>query len=197
MLRYLKQAFPNIERITSYGRAENLSKTSAEEFVELKDAGLDRIHSGFETGSDAVLQMINKGVTQEQEITAGKNVKAGGIELSIYFMAGVGGHNLTEDNALSTAYVINQVNPDFVRVRTAAYKPGTELYDEWKQGLIVPCTDEEKLLEIRKVIKLADGVDTRIVSDHILNLLMDIEGRMVDDKDYLLEQRPVSLCKMK
>ena len=187
VLRYLKQAFPNIERITSYGRAENLSKTSAEEFVELKDAGLDRIHSGFETGSDAVLQMINKGVTQEQEITAGKNVKAGGIELSIYFMAGVGGHNLTEDNALSTAYVINQVNPDFVRVRTAAYKPGTELYDEWKQGLIIPCTDEEKLLEIRKIIELADGVDTRIVSDHILNLLMDIEGRMVDDKDYLLK----------
>lgn len=187
VLRYLKQAFPNIERITSYGRAENLSKTSAEEFVELKDAGLDRIHSGFETGSDAVLQMINKGVTQEQEITAGKNVKAGGIELSIYFMAGVGGHNLTEDNALSTAYVINQVNPDFVRVRTAAYKPGTELYDEWKQGLIVPCTDEEKLLEIRKIIELADGVDTRIVSDHILNLLMDIEGRMVDDKNYLLQ----------
>ena len=187
VLRYLKQAFPNIERITSYGRAENLSKTSAEEFVELKDAGLDRIHSGFETGSDAVLQMINKGVTQEQEITAGKNVKAGGIELSIYFMAGVGGHNLTEDNALSTAYVINQVNPDFVRVRTAAYKPGTELYDEWKQGLIVPCTDEEKLLEIRKVIELADGVDTRIVSDHILTFLMDIEGRMVDDKNYLLQ----------
>lgn len=187
VLRYLKQAFPHIERITSYGRAENLSKTSAEEFADLKDAGLDRIHSGFETGSDAVLQMINKGVTQEQEIIAGKNVKAGGIELSIYFMAGVGGHDLTADNALGTAYVINQVNPDFVRVRTASYKPGTDLYDEWKQGLIVPCTDEEKLLEIRKVIELADGVDTRIVSDHILNLLMDIEGHMVNDKDYLLQ----------
>ena len=45
VLRYLKQAFPNIERITSYGRAENLSKTSAEEFVELKDAGLDSEHA--------------------------------------------------------------------------------------------------------------------------------------------------------
>ena len=125
VIRYLKQAFPQIERITSYGRAENLSKTSPEEFADLKDAGLDRIHSGFETGSDKVLQMINKGVTQEQEIIAGRNVKAGGIELSIYFMAGVGGHDLTEDNAEGTAYVINQVNPDFVRVRTAAYKPGT------------------------------------------------------------------------
>ena len=186
VIRYLKQAFPQIERITSYGRAENLSKTSPEEFADLKDAGLDRIHSGFETGSDKVLQMINKGVTQEQEIIAGRNVKAGGIELSIYFMAGVGGHDLTEDNAEGTAYVINQVNPDFVRVRTAAYKPGTELYDEWKQGLIIPCTDEEKLLEIRRIIELAEGVDTKIVSDHILNLLMDIEGYMVKDKERLL-----------
>lgn len=186
VIRYLKQAFPQIERITSYGRAENLSKTSPEEFADLKDAGLDRIHSGFETGSDKVLQMINKGVTQEQEIIAGRNVKAGGIELSIYFMAGVGGHDLTEDNAEGTAYVINQVNPDFVRVRTAAYKPGTELYDEWKQGMIIPCTDEEKLLEIRRIIELAEGVDTKIVSDHILNLLMDIEGYMVKDKERLL-----------
>ena len=186
VIRYLKQAFPQIERITSYGRAENLSKTSPEEFADLKDAGLDRIHSGFETGSDKVLQMINKGVTQEQEIIAGRNVKAGGIELSIYFMAGVGGHDLTEDNAEGTAYVINQVNPDFVRVRTAAYKPGTELYDEWKQGLIIPCTDEEKLLEIRRIIELAEGVDTKIVSDHILTLLMDIEGSMVKDKERLL-----------
>ena len=186
VIRYLKQAFPQIERITSYGRAENLSKTSPEEFADLKDAGLDRIHSGFETGSDKVLQIINKGVTQEQEIIAGRNVKAGGIELSIYFMAGVGGHDLTEDNAEGTAYVINQVNPDFVRVRTAAYKPGTELYDEWKQGLIIPCTDEEKLLEIRRIIELAEGVDPKIVSDHILNLLMDIEGSMVKDKERLL-----------
>ena len=58
---YLRQAFPSIRRITSYGRAENLSKVSAEEFAELKKAGLDRIHSGFETGSDAVLKKINKG----------------------------------------------------------------------------------------------------------------------------------------
>lgn len=186
VIRYLKDAFPQIERITSYGRAENLSKTSPEEFADLKDAGLDRIHSGFETGSDKVLTMINKGVTQAQEIIAGKNVKAGGIELSIYFMAGVGGHDLTADNAEGTAEVINQINPDFVRVRTAAYKPGTELYDEWQQGLIIPCTDEEKLIEIRRIIELADNVDTRIVSDHILNLLMDIEGHMIKDKSRLL-----------
>lgn len=186
VLIYLKQAFPSIKRITSYGRAENLSRVSAEEFAELKAAGLDRIHSGFESGSDAVLKKINKGVTQQQEITAGKNVKAGGIELSIYFMPGVGGRELSEDNALGTAHVINEVNPDFVRVRTSAVKPGTGLHEDFINGEFTLCSDDEKLLEVRTVIEKADGVDTRLVSDHIINLLQKVEGSLKNDKIKLL-----------
>ena len=186
VLIYLKQAFPSIKRITSYGRAENLSRVSAEEFAELKAAGLDRIHSGFESGSDAVLKKINKGVTQQQEITAGKNVKAGGIELSIYFMPGVGGRELSEDNALGTAHVINEVNPDFVRIRTSAVKPGTGLHEDFINGEFTLCSDDEKLLEVRTVIEKADGVDTRLVSDHIINLLQKVEGSLKNDKAKLL-----------
>ena len=71
-----------------------------------------------------MLLRINKGVTQAQEITAGKNVKAGGIELSVYFMPGVGGRELTAENAEETARVVNEIDPDFLRIRTAAVKAG-------------------------------------------------------------------------
>lgn len=187
VLVYLRQAFPSIRRITSYGRAENLAKVSAEEFAELKAAGLDRIHSGFESGSDAVLKKINKGVTQQQEITAGKNVKAGGIELSVYFMPGVGGKELTEDNALGTAHVVNEVNPDFLRIRTAAVKEGTGLYEDFVNGEFTLCSDDEKLLEIRTVIEKAEGVETRLVSDHMINLLQDVEGSLKSEKTKMLD----------
>ncbi len=187
VLIYLRQAFPTIKRITSYGRAENLAKVSPEEFAELKAAGLDRIHSGFESGSDAVLKKINKGVTQQEEITAGKNVKACGIELSIYFMPGIGGYELSEDNALGTAHVVNEVDPDFLRIRTAAVKPGTELYDDFMSGSFTLCSDDEKLLELRTVIDKAKGVDTRLVSDHIINLLQDVEGSLKNEKDKMLD----------
>ncbi len=177
VLVYLRQVFPQIKRITSYGRAENLSRSTAEDFAELKSAGLDRIHSGFETGSDAVLKRINKGVTQEQQIRAGKAIKAGGIELSIYFMPGVGGKDLSADNAEGTAEVINAVNPDFVRVRTAAIKPETELYQDWQDGLFELCSDDDKVREIRRVIELADeDLLTYLVSDHMINLLQSVEG---------------------
>lgn len=187
VLKYLKQAFPQIKRITSYGRAENLARVSAEEYAELKAAGLDRIHSGFESGSDAVLEKINKGVTAQQEITAGKNIKAGGIDLSVYFMPGVGGKELSEDNALGMAHVINEVDPDFIRIRTSALKPGTELHDDFLNGEFTICSDDEKLMEIRTIIEQANGIETKLVSDHIVNLFQNIESSLKNDKTEMLE----------
>ena len=186
VLIYLKEAFPQIRRITSYGRAENLARHDGEYFAELKAAGLDRIHSGFESGSDAVLQLINKGTTQAQQIAAGRAVKAGGIELSVYFMPGVGGKALSQENAEETARVINAIDPDFLRVRTAAVKPGTDLYEDYMEGHFQLCSDDDKVGEIRRVIELADGISTRIVSDHMVNLLQDIQGRMIADRGRLL-----------
>ncbi len=186
VLQYLKSVFPHIERITSYGRAENLSKVSASEFAELKASGLDRIHSGYESGSDEVLKLVNKGVTSEQQIQAGQNIKAGGIELSVYFMPGLGGKALSRENARGMADVVSQANPDFVRIRTACIKPETELYHDFKKQGIALCSEDEKVLEIRTLITEITGADTRIVSDHIVNLLQGVKGSVQKDKEKML-----------
>ena len=116
VLVYLREKFPHIDRITTYGRAETLAHWSEEQWKLLRQSGLDRIHSGFESGgSDNVLKMINKGLTQEQQIDGGRKVKAAGIELSVYFMPGIGGAEYERENAEQTAYVVNQIDPDFVR----------------------------------------------------------------------------------
>ena len=180
VLVYLKQVFPGIKRITSYGRAENLSRYDEDYFAELKEAGLDRIHSGYESGSDEVLRLINKGTTSEQEIKAGRDIKAGGIELSIYFMPGIGGRELSHENARGTAHVMNEGQPDFLRIRTAAIKPGTELYELYEKGDYCLCSDDDKVREIREVIVSAGNIPTRIVSDHMVNLLQDVEGSLAD-----------------
>ena len=185
VLRYLKAKFPDITRITSYGRAENLSKMTAEDFAELKDAGLDRIHSGFESGSDEVLALVGKGTKSEQQIAAGKAVKAGGIELSVYFMPGLGGRTLSEENARGMARVVNAIDPDFLRIRTCAVKPGTELYSDMEEGRFILASDDEKVEEIRLLVSLCEG-SGRIVSDHIINLLPHVEGHMTKDKDRML-----------
>ncbi len=185
-IRYLKETFPEITRITSYGRAQNLAQIPAEEFRELKEAGLDRIHSGYESGSDKVLELVNKGVTQEEEIRAGLNVKAGGIELSVYFMPGLGGMDLSEENARGMTEVLNAINADFLRIRTCAVKPGTPLDDDYERGDFVLASEDDKVREIRYVIENTHDIDTYAVSDHILNLLQTVEGHLVNDKEKLL-----------
>ena len=87
ILLYLREQLPQAKRVTSYGRVDSLVKFSDEQFAALKKAGLDRIHSGFESGSDKVLELINKGYTRTQEIEAGQKIKAAGLD----WLAGNGG----------------------------------------------------------------------------------------------------------
>ena len=105
----------------------------------------------------------------------------------MYFMPGVGGKELTKENAEGTSHVINEIGPDFLRIRTAAVKPGTGLYEDYRNGQMTLCSDDEKLLEIRTVIERAADIDTRVVSDHIINLLQGVEGHIVLDRQKMLD----------
>jgi hypothetical protein len=185
-LRYMKEKLPSIKRITTSGRAETLSKISEEQYLELKAAGLTRIHSGFESGSDKVLALINKGVTADMEIVAGTRIKSAGIELSAYFMPGIGGKALSRENALETARVVRAVDPDFVRIRTAVVNKGTELWQDYINGDFELCSDNEKLGEIRLLIEHAENCTGFLGSDHIINLLQEVEGSLATDREKML-----------
>lgn len=188
VLFYLREKFPQIQRITTYGRAETLSRYSQEQVDLLRKSGLDRIHVGFESGSDAVLKLINKGLTQEQQIDAGRKVREAGMELSMYFMPGIGGRALSDDNARETAHIINEIGPDFVRLRTFVLKLESEMYGMLQNGEFEECTDIEKLIEIRKMIQGVERPDVTIVSDHIVNLLGNMGGKIGESKADMLEQ---------
>lgn len=184
IVSYVKERFPEIQRITSYGRANTLAKISEADFRALRTAGLDRIHSG----SDKVLQMIAKGATQEEEIIGGRKVKEAGIELSIYFMPGVGGKALSEENAIETAKVINAVNPNFVRLRTFVLRSGSLMEELRKRGQYVEPSDIEKLKEIRQMIAHIDPqkANGTLTSDHIINLLQQVNGSLDRDIPFML-----------
>lgn len=187
IISYIKEKFPELKRITSYGRANTLANISESGFKMLADAGLNRIHSGYESGSEKVLDMIGKGGTQEDEILGGKKVRDAGIQLSIYFMPGVGGREFTHENAIHTAHVINEVNPDFVRLRTFVLRTGSLMEGLKTSHDYVECTDMEKLLEIREMLehvdpKRATGI---LKSDHIINLLDRVEGNFSTNLDYM------------
>lgn len=189
IISYVRMKLPEIQRITSYGRANTLAKISPEHYKILREAGLNRIHSGYESGSDKVLQLICKGTTQEEQIIGGRKVREAGIQLSIYFMPGVGGRELSDDNAIETAKVINAVDPNFVRLRTFVLRTGSLMEEVRDAGGWTEGTDMEKLLEIRKMIAHIDPAKAhgKITSDHIINLLQEVNGDMDTDIPWMLD----------
>ncbi|OGP57250.1 MAG: coproporphyrinogen III oxidase [Deltaproteobacteria bacterium RBG_13_61_14] len=186
ILQSLRETFPTIQRITSYARAQTLSRRTKEELTEIRKAGLNRIHVGLESGSDRVLEKMSKGVTAERQIRAGRNVKAAGMELSEYVMPGLGGRELWQEHALETARVLNAIAPDFIRLRSLAVPPGAPLFAMVEAGEFQPPNDLEIARELRLFLESLEGITSRIVSDHILNLFPEIEGRLPEDQPRLL-----------
>jgi hypothetical protein len=186
ILRYLKEKFPSIERMTSYGRARTLAKKTVEELKELREAGLSRIHIGMETGYDPLLQYMKKGVTAKEQIAAGQNVVASGISLSEYLMPGLGGERWWREHAVESARVLNQIDPDYIRLRTLYVRRNMPLYRKVEAGEFVRPSDDRIVAEIRLFLETLDGIHSTVVSDHILNLLEEVQGKLPEGKGKML-----------
>jgi hypothetical protein len=150
--------------------------------ARIAESGLNRIHIGMESASDDVLRFVKKGVDKKTHIQAGQKVKRAGIELSEYFMPGLGGEEHSQVNALETADAMNQINPDFIRIRTLAIPENIELYKDYKSGVFNKIGDVQVAEELLQFLDHLDGVTSTIKSDHILNLFQEVEGTLPDDK---------------
>jgi len=201
ILRHIRSRFPWVERITSYARSHTVARIGDDNLKAMQAAGLNRIHIGLESGSDAVLAKIRKGVDKAAQVKAGRKVKKAGMELSEYVMPGLGGRDLSSDHAQETADALNQINPDFIRLRTLAIPGGIPLAEQYRAGQFVKLNDVEMVREIRLFVESLDGITSMIASDHILNLFEEVQGRMPAAKpeilavlDQFLESAPQDQC---
>ena len=185
VIAFLREAFPDLDRVTTYGRSHTAARKSLEELKELKSAGLDRIHIGLESGCDPVLAYMQKGATSEQHINGGRKVVEAGISLCEYVMPGLGGRKMSLEHARETARVLNEINPDYIRLRTLHVNPIMPLWAKMQDGDFELPPEDEVVEEIGVLIDNLQ-VTSYLKSDHILNLLMEVEGKMPQDKQKCL-----------
>jgi hypothetical protein len=186
ILRHLQAHFPEVTRVTSYARSSSVARLDPEALTALRLAGLSRIHIGMESGANQVLKMVRKGTTQRQHILAGLKVKTAGLELSEYYMPGLGGGRRLEVNAVETAAALNQINPDFIRLRTLAIPPDAPLYEDYVAGRFDKATDIMMARELLLFLQSLSGITSAIRSDHILNLLPEVDGQLPGDQARLI-----------
>jgi len=186
ILNYLRQKVPGIRRITSYARSKTLTRRNPGQLVMLREAGLNRIHIGLESGYDPVLRLMEKGSTAADHIKAGCLVREAGISLSEYVMPGLGGKRWWREHALATADVLNRINPDFIRLRSLRVPKTAPLSEKIDNGDIELLDDDGVVREIRLFIENLNGITSTVTSDHIMNLLEEISGTLPGDKEMML-----------
>jgi hypothetical protein len=186
VLACIRETFPFVRQITSYCRSKTAARKSAADLKCLYNAGLTRIHVGLESGCEPVLQFVKKGVTAAEQVAGGQKLKAAGFSLCVYVMPGLGGSLWSMQHAEATAEVINLIKPDFVRLRSLHVAEGSDLFTLEQDGSFTPLGEEDVVREIRRFIECLDGIETTIVSDHVLNLLEELEGKLPEAKPRLL-----------
>jgi len=186
VLVYLRQIFPEIQRVTTYSRSRTVTRTSLESLRRIRTAGLDRVHIGLETGYDPLLKLVKKGVTGAQHVEAGRKLVEAGMQVSEYVMPGLGGREMWREHAMETARVLNQIHPHFIRLRSLRIPSRVPLHARLKDGSFHMLTDDELAEEIRVFIEHLDGITSTVTSDHIMNLLEEVGGKLPEDKPQML-----------
>jgi radical SAM superfamily enzyme YgiQ (UPF0313 family) len=182
--RYSQAKFRGLQRITVYGSSQYIARKDPADLAKLGEAGLSRIHVGLESGDDVILKRVKKGTTASEQIKAGKMIKQAGMQLSEYVILGIGGVARSEIHALKTAEVINEIEPNFVRLRTLVPKINTLLLHQIKKGRFQLLSAYEALKETRLLLQNLH-CQTILTSDHYTNYL-DLSGNLPADRNRLI-----------
>lgn len=185
LLQTVKEEFPTVERISSYSGPLDLLRKTDEELKEIREAGLELLYMGVESGSDAVLKHMNKGVNQEQMIEAGQKAIKAGFKLSCMIISGLGGTELLEEHALESAKVISAINPHYFSLLRLVVEDSLELADDIQKGKFHLATPLQIVDETITLLENINLTDCTFRANHVSNHV-NLAGNLNQDRDSLI-----------
>jgi len=111
----------------------------------LAAAGCVRIWLGVESGSQKILDAMNKGITVEQIYEASVKLKQSGIKQAFFIQLGFSGE--TKEDIQKTIKLLIDLMPDDIGISVTYPLPGTKFYNDVKKELTakVNWTDSDDL----------------------------------------------------
>lgn len=190
ILQALRDTFPKLQRVSSYAAPKDILRKSEDELRQLKEAGLQLLYYGMETGDDITLKAVNKGVNGEEAVEAGRRVTASGMKLSIMVILGLAGKEGSKRHALETAKAINIIQPTMWSALCLMLYRGSELLDQFERGEFNPLSPAEcmeELYTIMENVNLPEDKHCLFRSNHISNYI-PLAGTLPKDKQRLLRE---------
>lgn len=171
VIKKIKELFPEIKNIAMYSELNDLRRKSVEELISLKDAGLDKVYTGLESGDSEVLEKIQKKMTPEQAIEGAKKAKDAGIKILQSFIFGLGGKYRSKEHIVETTRLLNIMQPEELAPMVLAIQPNSVLEKELNSGEFILATSSQVLEEERYLLENLEDFEMFYWGDHGNNIL--------------------------
>lgn len=186
ILKEINRTMPFVERISAYATALDILRKTDEELRTLREAGLAMLYIGAESGSNRILQKVDKRITAEETREALVKAKKAGIRTSVTLISGLGGKELTKEHAISSARLLSGIPVDYIAYLTLYLEPGCPMYTDYIEGRFVPLSAEDALREIKLFLEEIDCDGAEFRANHASNYV-PLAGHLNRDKEKLLE----------
>ena len=186
ILDYIKEHFPECERVTTYGRATDALRKTDEELRELKAHGLEMVYLGAESGSQKILERINKGETREELIEAVKRLEKAGLKTSVTFISGLAGPEDWEEHAIETGKMIAEMNASYVSLLTLMLQPPAPLLEDYQQGKFKLLSPEEVLAETCLMLQYARPSKPCVFRSNHASNYVSLRGNLPMDNESMI-----------
>jgi radical SAM superfamily enzyme YgiQ (UPF0313 family) len=185
ILTELRAAFPALRRVSCYASPQSLQVRSVAEMVRLRAAGLSLYYLGIESGHDAVLARLVKGVDAAEMVRVANKATEAGVALSTMILLGAGGRADSLEHARASARAVNAIQPRFVSTLVMTPVDGTPLGELDARGEFEHLGPLELAVELREFLRGLELKASIFRSNHASNTLA-MAGTLPKDKPALL-----------
>lgn len=187
IVRKCYEAFPQLKQVSCYACSDDILRKKNTELKELRQAGLNLVFVGLESGDQQVLDLMNKGTTVQDQIRAVSNVNKAGIRTSVSVILGLGGKKLSEQHAVNTGRAVTAMNPSYLAALTLMVIPGTVLDSMVKERRFELITDPLDLLkELQLLIANIDTSESVVFRANHASNYLSLRGNLPVDKEQML-----------
>jgi radical SAM superfamily enzyme YgiQ (UPF0313 family) len=181
LLKTIRRSLPWVTRVGIYGNAKSIRTKTLEDLTALRENGLGIVYMGLESGDDATLSKVRKGVKVQTVVEMGRKVIEAGIKLSVTVLLGLAGPERSAVHAEATGRALSEMDPDYVGALSLMLLPNTPLGRDFREGRFRLISPMEMLKELQSMIAHTDLSSGLFHANHASNYL-PIRARLPRDK---------------
>lgn len=168
----------------SFVASSRVDRVNRSLLQNLESAGMNTIYYGVESGSQRILDLMEKNITLKNAEDAVKAAKSAGLEVLTSFILGYPGE--TEEDINKTINFSTKFDPDYCQYSILTPFPGTKIYNELLEKDLIANVDWDEYTVLKPVLKYEEmGLTNKMVEKKLLTAYLKFYAR----PKYLLNHR--------